>query len=154
MFTDDEFINMKDILDPIEDDDDIDWKHNPFDVDSVDGMESNWCLRSPSKDLHNFRPLLTRPSQFVATMDLRFQNTYESSSIEELGVVFQAGQRQRGEPSVGDLSSQLSLRVVSMEASKREAIDHWKIERAHLKHELTRVQVAEGQATQDRDEAR
>jgi hypothetical protein len=87
-------------------------------------------------------------------MDLRFQNTYESSSIEELGVVFQAGQRQRGEPSVGALSSQLSLRVVSMEASKCEAIDHWKIERAHLKHELTRVQVAEGQATRDRDEAR
>ena len=39
MFTDDEFINMKDILDPIEDDDDIDWKHNPFDVDSVDDSE-------------------------------------------------------------------------------------------------------------------
>ena len=29
----------KDIFDPIEDDDDIDWKHNPFDVDSVDGSE-------------------------------------------------------------------------------------------------------------------
>ena len=29
----------KDILDAIEDDDDIDWKHNPFDVDSVDGSE-------------------------------------------------------------------------------------------------------------------
>ena len=39
MFTDDELIKKKDIFDPIEDDDDIDWKHNPFDVDSVEGSE-------------------------------------------------------------------------------------------------------------------
>ena len=39
MFTDEELIKKKDIFDPIEDDDDIDWKHNPFDVDSVDGTE-------------------------------------------------------------------------------------------------------------------
>jgi len=39
MFTDNELINKKDIFDPIEDDDDIDWKHNPFDVDSVEGFE-------------------------------------------------------------------------------------------------------------------
>jgi hypothetical protein len=31
MFTDDELIKKKDIFDPIEDNDDIDWKHNPFD---------------------------------------------------------------------------------------------------------------------------
>jgi hypothetical protein len=31
MFTDDELIKKKGIFDPIEDDDDIDWKHNPFD---------------------------------------------------------------------------------------------------------------------------
>ena len=37
MYTDDELIKKKDIFDPIEDDDDIDWKHNPFDVDSNDG---------------------------------------------------------------------------------------------------------------------
>ena len=36
MFTDDELIKKKDIFDPIEDDDDIDWKHNPFDVDLID----------------------------------------------------------------------------------------------------------------------
>ncbi len=36
MFTDDELIKKKDIFDPIEDDDDIDWKYNPFDVDSID----------------------------------------------------------------------------------------------------------------------
>jgi hypothetical protein len=44
MFTDDELIKKKDIFDPIEDDD-IDWKHNPFDVDSVEGSEEdphNW----------------------------------------------------------------------------------------------------------------
>ncbi len=35
--TDDELIKKKDIFDPIEDDDD--WKHNPFDVDSVDDSE-------------------------------------------------------------------------------------------------------------------
>ena len=34
MFTDNELIKKKDIFDPIEDDDDIDWKHNPFHVDS------------------------------------------------------------------------------------------------------------------------
>ena len=36
MFTDNELIKKKDIFDPIEDDDDIDWKCNPFDVDSID----------------------------------------------------------------------------------------------------------------------
>ena len=36
MFTDDELIKKKDILDPIEDDDDIDWKYNPFDVDLIE----------------------------------------------------------------------------------------------------------------------
>ena len=30
-----ELIKKKDIFDPIEDDDDIDWKYNPFDVDSI-----------------------------------------------------------------------------------------------------------------------
>jgi hypothetical protein len=39
MFTDDELIKKKDIFDPIEDDDDIVWKYNPFDVDSVDGTD-------------------------------------------------------------------------------------------------------------------
>jgi hypothetical protein len=39
MFTDDELIKTKDIFDPIEDDDDIEWKHNPFDIDSVEGSE-------------------------------------------------------------------------------------------------------------------
>jgi hypothetical protein len=41
MFTDDELIKKKDIFDPIEDDDDIDWKYNPFDVDSVEGSEED-----------------------------------------------------------------------------------------------------------------
>jgi hypothetical protein len=36
MFTDDELIKKKDIFDSIEDVDDIDWKHNPFDVDWID----------------------------------------------------------------------------------------------------------------------
>ena len=36
MFTDDELIKKKDIFDPIEDDDDIDWKYNPFDVDLIE----------------------------------------------------------------------------------------------------------------------
>ena len=34
--TDDELIRKKDIFDPIADDDDIDWKYNPFDVDTID----------------------------------------------------------------------------------------------------------------------
>jgi len=41
MFTDDELIKKKDIFEPIEDDDDIDWKYNPFDVDSVEGSEED-----------------------------------------------------------------------------------------------------------------
>jgi len=41
MYTDDELIKKKDIFDPIEDDDDIDWKHNSFDVDSVEGSEED-----------------------------------------------------------------------------------------------------------------
>ena len=36
MFTDDELIRKKDIFDPIVDDDVIDWKYNPFDVDTID----------------------------------------------------------------------------------------------------------------------
>ena len=39
MFTDDELNKKRDIFDPIEDVDDIDWKYNPFDVDSTDGTE-------------------------------------------------------------------------------------------------------------------
>ena len=38
MFTDDELIMKKDIFDPIADDDDIDWKYNPFDVDTIDDV--------------------------------------------------------------------------------------------------------------------
>ena len=38
MFTDDKLFKKKDIFDPIEDYDDIDWKHNPFVVDSIDTM--------------------------------------------------------------------------------------------------------------------
>ena len=41
MFTDDELIKKKDIFNPIEDDDDIDWKYKPFDVDSVEGSEED-----------------------------------------------------------------------------------------------------------------
>ena len=36
MFTEDELIKKKDIFDLIADDDDIDWKYNPFDVDLID----------------------------------------------------------------------------------------------------------------------
>ncbi len=50
MFTDDELIKKKDNFDPIEDDDDIDWKYNPFDVDSIDGTEETPDHR------HNFKP--------------------------------------------------------------------------------------------------
>ena len=39
MFTEDELIKKKDIFNPIEDDDDIDWKYNPFDVDLIDEAE-------------------------------------------------------------------------------------------------------------------
>jgi hypothetical protein len=31
-----ELVKKRDIFDPLEDDDDIDWKHNPFDVDFID----------------------------------------------------------------------------------------------------------------------
>jgi hypothetical protein len=32
-------IKKKDIFDPIEDNDGIDWKYNPFDADSINGTE-------------------------------------------------------------------------------------------------------------------
>lgn len=35
MITEDELIKKTDIFDPLEDDDGIDWKANPFDVDSI-----------------------------------------------------------------------------------------------------------------------
>ena len=38
LFTDDELIKKKDIFDPIKDDDDINWKHYPFDVGAIDVM--------------------------------------------------------------------------------------------------------------------
>jgi hypothetical protein len=41
MFTDDELIKKKDIFDIIADDDNIDWKYNPFDVDSIEGTEED-----------------------------------------------------------------------------------------------------------------
>jgi hypothetical protein len=58
MFTDDELMKKKDIFDPIEDDDDIDWKQNPFDVDSVEGSEETTEQLSPLKVLHNSRQSL------------------------------------------------------------------------------------------------
>jgi alpha-D-ribose 1-methylphosphonate 5-triphosphate diphosphatase PhnM len=51
------------------------------------------------------------------------------------------------------LNSQLRLRVEAMEAGKREAIEHWDIERVHLRQELARAQETEEIATRDRDEA-
>ena len=41
MFTDDELVKKKDIFDLIEDDDDIDWKYNPFDEDLIDEAEES-----------------------------------------------------------------------------------------------------------------
>ena len=41
MFTDDELIKKRDIFDIIEDDDNIDLKYKPFDVDSVEGSEED-----------------------------------------------------------------------------------------------------------------
>jgi hypothetical protein len=37
------------------------------------------------------------------------------------------------------LNSQLRLRVEAMEAGKRKAIEHWDIERIHLRQELARA---------------
>jgi hypothetical protein len=45
--------------------------------------------------------------------------------------------------ALGILNSQLRLRVEAMEAKKREAIEQWEIERAHLKQELARAQASE-----------
>jgi len=48
--TEDELIKKKDIFDSLKDDDDVDWKHNPFDVDSIDEMgESSEQLMSKSQ---------------------------------------------------------------------------------------------------------
>ena len=34
-----DLIKKKDLLDPLDDDDDIEWKANPFDVDALDGPD-------------------------------------------------------------------------------------------------------------------
>ena len=46
MFTDNELIKKKDIFDPIADDDDIDWKYNPFDVETIDEVIGGPFLNS------------------------------------------------------------------------------------------------------------
>ena len=45
--------------------------------------------------------------------------------------------------AIGTIKSQLRQRVEAMEAKKREAIEQWEIERAHLRQELTRAQAGE-----------
>ena len=35
--SEEELIKKNDLLDPLDDDDDIEWKANPFDADSLDG---------------------------------------------------------------------------------------------------------------------
>ena len=41
-----ELVKKRDIFDPLEDGDDIDWKHNPFDVDFIDDERSPEQLMS------------------------------------------------------------------------------------------------------------
>jgi hypothetical protein len=44
---------MSDLLDPLEDDDEIEWKHNPFDVDFIDEERESpeqLCPRLPLRD--------------------------------------------------------------------------------------------------------
>jgi hypothetical protein len=41
-----DLIKKRDILDPLEDDDDIDWKHNPFDVDLTDDERESFIFTS------------------------------------------------------------------------------------------------------------
>ncbi len=51
-----ELVKKRDIFDPLEDDDDIDWRHNPFDVDFIEGNHRNsLCPRLPLKDRLSFR---------------------------------------------------------------------------------------------------
>ena len=65
MFTDDENIKKKGIFDPIEDDDDIDWKHNPFDVDSIDYSEETPEQLMSQITLEGFAQLQTKLKALV-----------------------------------------------------------------------------------------
>jgi hypothetical protein len=54
-----DFIKKKNFFDPIEDDDDIDWKHNPFDVDSIDDRDETpeqLMSQITFEGSHNSRP--------------------------------------------------------------------------------------------------
>ena len=50
-----ELIKKRDIFDLLEDDDDIDWKHNPFDVDFIDDEREQLMSKITFKGSHQLQ---------------------------------------------------------------------------------------------------
>ena len=81
-----ELIKKRDIFDPLEDDDDIDCKHNPFDVDFIDDeRESPEQLMSPQLQTR-FRALVREFIDVFATKVRR-----ESAAVEPMKIVIDDG---------------------------------------------------------------
>ena len=76
MFTDNELIRKKDIFDPIADDDEIDWKYNPFDVDTIDEvietpeqLMSQFTFEGSTQLQTKLKALMYSLLRFVATVE-------------------------------------------------------------------------------------
>ena len=68
MFTDDDLIRKKDIFDPIADDDDIDWKYNPFDVDTIDEVIETSRVLLNSRPIWYWNSLMYSLLRFVVNL--------------------------------------------------------------------------------------
>jgi hypothetical protein len=62
-----DLIKKRDILDPLEDDDDIDWKHNPFDVDLIEQIMSKIIFRGSPQLQTKLRALVREIIDVFAT---------------------------------------------------------------------------------------
>jgi hypothetical protein len=81
--TEDELIKKKDIFDSLKDDDDVDWKHNPFDVDSIDEMgESSEQLMSKSQLQTKLKTLVLEFIDVIATKIRK-----KPEAVEEMKIV-------------------------------------------------------------------
>jgi hypothetical protein len=82
-----DLIKKRDLLDPLEDDDDIAWKENPFEVDSLD--ESEETPESPNssvKSAYGFHPrpriagdLIPNQAAFVLLVEIFMQDINKSA---------------------------------------------------------------------------
>jgi hypothetical protein len=83
-----ELIKKRDIFDPLDDDDDIDWKHNPFDVDFIDdGRESPEQLMSKItfKGSNQLQTRLRLVREFIDVVATKVRR--EPAAVEPMKIV-------------------------------------------------------------------